>query len=86
MSKTIKGSINLSTIDKSRLFDGKKGKYLDFVLVPTPNGKYHDWMVVQATDKDEESIIIGNAGKKFDDQVPNGGASEGTSDDLSVLN
>ena len=78
--KPIKGSINLSAIDKSKLFDGKKGKYLDIVLVPTPNGKYHDWMIVQNTSKDEESIILGNAGKKFDDQVPVKGATEGAAE------
>jgi hypothetical protein len=64
--KTIKGSINVDKIDKARLFDGKKGRYLDIVLVPTPNGKYHDYMIVQETSKDEESIILGNAGKKFE--------------------
>ena len=78
--KAIKGSINVDKIDKSKLFDGKKGRYLDIVLVPTPNGKYHNYMIVQDTDKDEDSIILGNADKKFDGT--NEGTNEGTNDDL----
>jgi len=58
----IKGSINTSKIDKAKLFEGKKGKYLDIVLIETPNNKYgDDYMIVQSTEKDEESIILGNA-------------------------
>jgi len=59
--KPIKGSINVNKIDKERLFDGKKGLYLDIVLVPTPKSAYGDYMIVQDTEKDEESIILGNA-------------------------
>lgn len=66
MSKVIKGSINLNNVDKSRLFDGKKGTYLDIVLVPTPDGKYYNYMIVQDTPQGEDSIIIGNADKKFE--------------------
>jgi len=65
--KPIKGSINVNKIDKDRLFEGKQGMYLDIVLIPTPNGKYYEWMIVQDTPKEEESIIIGNAGKIFTD-------------------
>lgn len=64
--KPIKGSINVSNINKDKLFKGKKGLYLDIVLVPTPNGKYHNFMIVQDTEKDEDSIIIGNADKKYE--------------------
>ena len=67
MSKAIKGSINLNKIDKSLIFDGKKGQYLDIVLVPTPGGKYYNYMIVQDTAKDEDSIIIGNADRKRDE-------------------
>jgi len=81
--KPIKGSINLDKIDKKRLFAGKKGRYLDVVLIPTPNGKYYEWMIVQETTKDEDSIIIGNAGKIFTDmQEPTRQSANQEKDDL----
>lgn len=81
--KPIKGSINLDKIDKKRLFAGKKGRYLDVVLIPTPNGKYYEWMICQETAKDEDSIIIGNAGKIFTDmQEPTRQSPNEEKDDL----
>ena len=65
MNKPTKFNINLDNIDKSKLFEGKKGTYLDGWIIPTPNGKYYEFMLVQETEKDEKSIIIGNAGKIF---------------------
>ena len=60
-------SINVNNIDKSRFYQGKKGKYLDIVLIETPNGKYgNDYLVKQAQTKEEreggkKTPIIGNA-------------------------
>ena len=70
--KLITGKINVKNIDKERLFEGKKGLYLDIVLIPTPSSEYSDYMIVQSTPKDEDSIILGNANQKRDqqDQVP----------------
>lgn len=46
--------INVNLIDKKRLFEGKKGKYLDAVLIPTPDSKYdQDYMVVESVTKAE---------------------------------
>ena len=57
----ILGSINVNKIDKEKLFKGKKGNYLDIVLIPTPDSKYdQDYVIMQQTKKDEESIILGN--------------------------
>lgn len=62
----IKLKINVSKIDKARLFKGEKGTYLDCVLIDTPDGKYGDYMIVQEVTKEErqsgvKGTIIGNA-------------------------
>lgn len=64
--------IDVSKIDKTRLFKGEKGTYLDCVLIETPNGKYNDWMIKESQSKEErdagrEATILGNGktiGKK----------------------
>ena len=58
-------SINVSLIDKERLFQGKKGQYLDCVLIETPNSEYGDYMVVESISKEEreagnKGTILGN--------------------------
>lgn len=56
----IKVSINVNSIDKSRLYEGKKGKYLNICLIETPDSKYgNDFMVVEDVTKEERE-----AGKK----------------------
>ncbi len=63
----IGGKINCSMIDKAKLFAAKKGKMLDFILIPTPNGKYgDDYMICQSVSKEERAkgikgAILGNA-------------------------
>ena len=57
----ITGKINTKMINKEKLFKGEKGLYLDIVLIETPNSEYSDYMIVQSTKKDEDSIILGNA-------------------------
>ena len=57
--------INVSLIDKARLYPGKQGKYLTAVLIPTPDGKYGDYMVVEGISKEEreagkKGTILGN--------------------------
>jgi hypothetical protein len=67
MSNVITARIDVTQIDKSRLYQGKKGKYLDIVLIPTPNAKYEQThMVVQSVSKKErdqgiKGNILGNA-------------------------
>ena len=51
--------IDVSKIDKSRLFQGKKGTYLDAVLIETPNSQYAEYMIVESITKEERE-----AGKK----------------------
>ena len=67
---TISVSIDVTKIDKERLFVGKKGKYLDVTLIETPNSQYDDdYMAVQSVTKEEreggmQGAILGN-GKIF---------------------
>lgn len=66
MKQLIKGSIDVLKINKDKLFAGKKGKYLNIVLIPTPNSEYGDWMIVEETSEDERKAgergtILGNA-------------------------
>lgn len=61
MSKIMQARIDVSKIDKSKLYNGKKGIYLDVVLIPTPNSHYADFMIVQSVSKeDREKGIKGN--------------------------
>ena len=63
----ILAKIDVTKIDKSRLFKGEKGTYLDICLVETPNSQYdQDYMVTQSISKaDREAgqrgAILGNA-------------------------
>ena len=67
MSNTITARIDVTKIEKERLYKGKKGTYLDIVLIPTPNAKYEQThMVAQSVSKDErdqgiKGNILGNA-------------------------
>ena len=67
MSNTITARIDVTKIEKERLYKGKKGTYLDIVLIPTPNAKYEQThMVVQSISQDERKSgikgnILGNA-------------------------
>ena len=63
----IRVKINVLAIDKSALFKGSKGTYLDLSLVPTSNSQYgDDYMVTQDIGKErrqagEKGPILGNA-------------------------
>jgi len=72
-------SLNVSLIDKERLFKGKKGSYLDCVLIETPNSEYGDYMVVESISKEEreagkKGTILGNGKiiikKVYEDPAP----------------
>ena len=57
--------IDVQKINKSRLYKGKQGTYLTAVLIPTPDGKYGDYMVVEEISKEEreagkKGTILGN--------------------------
>jgi len=61
----ILAKIDVTKIDKARLFKGEKGTYLDLVLIETPGGQYGDYMIKQSVTKEErearkEMPILGN--------------------------
>lgn len=59
------GKIDVSKIDKSKLFKGSKGTYLDIVLIDTPGNQYGDFMICQGLTKEDRAAgqkgaILGN--------------------------
>ena len=73
--------IDVTKIEKARLYEGKKGTYLNMILIETPNSQYSDYMVKQQVSKEEREqgieIILGD-GKTF---VKNQPPTEPTSRD-----
>ena len=67
MQETIIATIDVTKIDRNKLFKGKKGTYLNLALIPTPGSQFgNDYMVVQNLDKEEREAgqrgeILGNA-------------------------
>lgn len=63
----ISAKINVSKIDKTKLFKGEKGTYLDIALIETEGDQYgNDYMIVQdvgkeARERGEKGAILGNA-------------------------
>ena len=65
--KIILGKMDVTKIDKARLFKGAKGTYLDFALMEhdQPDQYGNDFMVVQSVSKEErlkgvKGAILGN--------------------------
>jgi hypothetical protein len=62
----ISARIDVSKIDKSKLYTGKKGTYLDIVLFETPDDKYgNDYRIAQGVSKEDRAkgvkgAILGN--------------------------
>jgi hypothetical protein len=90
MNELITGKIDVTKIDKDKLYKGKKGTYLDFALIPTPDSKYgDDYMVVQSIPKEERDAgkkgeVLGNC-RIFSSSAPAGGSSapaEDTEEDV----
>lgn len=85
--------LDVTKIDKARLFPGKKGTYLNLILIETPNSQYSDYMVKQQVSKEEREqgieIILGD-GKNFASNPPHsthaeyekGGPMDNDTDDL----
>lgn len=75
MSDMLTAKINVTKIDKNRLFSGKQGTYLDLVFIPTPDSEFGDYMIKQQCTKEEREAkvqmpILGNA--KFLTRSPKG--------------
>lgn len=76
---TIACKIDVTKIDKSRLFKGKKGIYLDCLLIEKESQYGDDFVIVQGVTKEErqagiKGAILGNAkflgGKAQPQQAP----------------
>ena len=68
MQDIITVKIDVTKIEKQRLFEGKNGaKWLDILLIPTPDNKFgNSHMAVQSVSKEEREAgtrgpILGNA-------------------------
>lgn len=63
MSKLLLGKINLSKIDKTKLFKGEKGIWMDVTiwLNDAPDKFGNDMSIEQSVDKGEDKIYIGSA-------------------------
>ncbi len=67
MASPITVKIDVTKIDKTRLFKGAKGTYLDLILLPSQESKFgDDFMVIQQVSKEERLAgkrgpILGNA-------------------------
>lgn len=63
----ITASIDVTKLDKSKFFKGKKGIYANLVLIECDSNEYgHDYIVKQDASKEERKLgvqmpIIGNA-------------------------
>ena len=59
--------IDVTKIDKEKMYKGQKGTYLDLILIESRNDKYeNDYMVVQGVTKEDREAgvrgaILGNA-------------------------
>lgn len=76
MNKLYTGKINVSNIDDKRLFEGKKGNWMDIVIWVDDNPS-EDWKAVsiqQHTKQGEDKIYLGNA--KLFEQAPKQGTEE----------
>lgn len=57
----IRIKIDVTQIQKSRLFPGKKGTYLNAVLIETPKSQFDDYMIIEDVSKeDRDKGIKGN--------------------------
>lgn len=67
MSQMISVRVDVTKIDKAKLYKGAKGTYLDIVLMPSRDSKFgDDFMVVQSISKEDRAAgqrgaILGNA-------------------------
>jgi hypothetical protein len=67
MGKLYLGKMNLSSIDKSKIFEGKTGKWIDVTIwINDEPDKFGNHMSIeQSTKKGDDKIYLGNA-KAFD--------------------
>lgn len=94
MKQMIAVKVDVTKIDKTKLFEGRNGaKYLDLVLIETPGSNYGDWMAVQGVSKEERAAggrgaILGNGknlsagGRSRPEPVASNDATDKPEDDV----
>jgi hypothetical protein len=89
MNKLYLGKINLSKIDKEKIFEGKTGKWIDVTIwINEEPDKYGNSMSIeQSVDKGDDKIYLGNAkewSKKTEEKAPESklGRTTAPDDDL----
>lgn len=62
MNKLMTASINLSKIDKTRIIEGKNGKYIDLVIWfnEEPDQYGNNFSIQQRVDMGDDKIYLGN--------------------------
>lgn len=62
MNKLMTASINLSKIDKTKIIDGKNGKYIDLVIWfnEQPDQYGNNFSIQQKTEQGDPKIYLGN--------------------------
>jgi len=67
MSKLFTGKIDVTKIDKSKIFEGKKGKYINLsIWINDEVDNYGNTMSIQqSTDKGDAPLYLGNC-KEFE--------------------
>lgn len=65
--------INLSKIEKEKLYKGEKGIYLDLVMFETPNNEFNDYIIKQSITKEEreqgKEMPICGGGKNYNPEL-----------------
>lgn len=86
--RIIKCSIDVTKIDKTRLYKGEKGTYLKFALIENST-EYSDWVITEEISKEEreagkKSTILGNGKnwKPAEKSAPAGSPFKEQEDDL----
>jgi hypothetical protein len=80
MNDMISAKIDVGKIDKTGLYDGQKGKYLNVTLIPVKESKHgEDWFIVQDIGQErrqagERGPILGNARRVKPRRESGGGA------------
>ena len=75
MGKLFLGKMNLSKIDKSKIFEGKTGKWIDITIWQNdePDKYGNDLSIEQSVEKGGEKIYLGNAKSwKGKEEAPKG--------------
>ena len=84
MAKMYYGNIDVTKIDRTKLFIGKKGKYLDVVvwINDEPDNYGNKLSIIQGQDKDDPSpkVYLGN----LKEHVPQGAPQAATKPDMNT--